>query len=58
MMAGDGIRTQAGAAPVRVAGGQRYRLYYMSFRYANVDAAQHRFRPNRPAPWLANVFEL
>lgn len=28
------------------------------FAYANVDAAQHRFRPTRAVPWLAKVFEI
>ena len=28
------------------------------FAYANVDAAQHRFRPTRAVPWLAKVFGI
>jgi len=28
------------------------------FAYANVDAAQHRFRPTRAVPWLAGVFGI
>jgi hypothetical protein len=28
------------------------------FAYANVDAAQHRFRPKRAVPWLARVFGI
>ncbi len=28
------------------------------FAYANVDAAQHRFRPKRAVPWLAKVFGI
>ncbi|MDD4869097.1 MAG: alpha/beta hydrolase family protein [Kiritimatiellae bacterium] len=28
------------------------------FRYAYVDAAEHRFRPNRAVPWLAKVFGI
>jgi hypothetical protein len=28
------------------------------FRYAYVDVAEHRFRPNRAVPWLAKVFGI
>ncbi len=28
------------------------------FRYAYVDAAEHRFRPHRAVPWLARVFGM